>query len=448
MSEGNRAISALFLVGAAALVGLVAYALAPAGLPDLAEATRSRLEVAVFLPDLASWDALGRGARRAAELGVVRLEAGAPDRLSLRTPSGRRLDLIWHHPAGGWELAERLRSLLRSTQPPEAVIGSANTALTWTLARTLGEVAENGPPLLIPAASAIFVPGPQATGGRTPLLEIHAGRTFRFCLNNLRMAELVIDYLNAKDHPTAIEAFVLVDPLDPFSVDLAECFEQVLDRRGLAGLRRRVETSTDSSLVIGAPTIEEQRLVAPIAEAVSGSGDRPVWVLVTLQGTAAQRLLVALDRAVSTESARRIRVLSGDGLGLVSLRKLATQVDFPVYCVSSGAINEADGDDPSDRGRIEAEMIAALARAVDVGPGIDLATALARLEIRPGEPGSIGRSLRFRDGDRVGEELGVVYELRPDPVELWGHQPGADGWMSRRWDSANGWQVRKAPESP
>lgn len=447
MSEGNQTISALFLVGAAGLVALVAYALAPAGLPDLAQTTRDRVDVAVFLPDLASWDALGRGARRASESGAVRVEDGAPDRLTLRTPGGRRLQLTWHHPAGGWELAERLRSLLKGPTLPEAIVGSSNTALTLTLAQTLAKAGPEPPPLLIFSASAIHAP--DAEGGRATLLGLNPGRTFRFCLNNRRMAELVVDCVGSANPVTPTGSFVLVDPLDPFSVDLAECFEEVLHARGIRGEPTRIETRADGGFSLGAPTIEEQRLVAPIAEAASAAAAGPVWVFMALQGSAARRLIVALDRALPEDAAERVRVLSGDGLGLNSLRILATQVDFPVYSVSSGGISESEGEDPSDRGRVEAELIGALAVAVDraEAPG-GLAEVLARLDLHAGETGTLGRSLRLEDGERVGDDLGLVYELRPEPVELWGHEPGAVGWTSHRWDGASGWRVMPALSGP
>ncbi len=438
MPEGNRIISALFLAGAASLVALVAYALAPAGLPDLAARGRSRAEIAVFLPDRASWEALELGARRAADAGWVSITENAPDRLVLTpTKGGRRILLTWHHPAGEWELSDRLEALLRGSNPPEAVIGSSNSALTEAIARTLAASPPGAsPPLLIPSASAVSLPDSEAPMRPRTLLGIHPDRTFRFCLNNTHMAALLVDSLTSgpSEHPSRV--ILISDPADPFSADLAQSCKRALIEKSIKAPLDSITARVDPSLTLGEPTIEEQRLVAPIvAAAQSSTPAQPTWAFLTLQGQAARRLIQAIDQALPQSASANLQVLCGDGIGLSTLEQLTGRVRFSIRCVASGGVlGTSEVPNPSDLGRVEAELISALVTALALSEksGDDLARSLDRLDLDPGDPGTIGRSLRLDKGERLGDDLGVVFELRPDLAQIQAHLPNPTGWRSYR----------------
>ena len=159
MVEGNRTVSTLFLTRLRAWSYWLPLPLGPGTLPNFDSGTsfarRLRLSCRIERPGKGwSWVALrcGRGIDRIAEIG--------PDRLILRPIDGcRRIQLTWHHPAGEWELSDRLAASLQWSRTARGGDRFANSALTEALARTLAASGPATPPLLIPSASAVGLPG-------------------------------------------------------------------------------------------------------------------------------------------------------------------------------------------------------------------------------------------------------------------------------------------------
>lgn len=450
MSGDNRPANAIFLTAALCLVLLVMYTLGLGGLPSVLEGKHT-VEVAVFFPDSASWESLREGARACASAGLAREEGEKPNELTLVTNrTGRRLRLRWHHQSGVVEVRNQLKSLLGSSQPPGALVGSSNTVLTHALASTLastaaGSAGRPGPVLLLPAASAVEVAA--RTGGPpTRLLDIAPGRTFRFCLNNQAMAKLVISFLADQSGEAPGSACVVLDADDSFSVDLARWFEAELAQRWPTLDSFRVENPSMTAGQSGASALE-RAVLDRIAEAARRAGpNKPLWIMLSLQGDAARQFLQALDETLSDQVFSNIRVLSGDGIGLGSLEQLATRVRFPIYCVSSDGIDSGPGvSGPSSQ--VETELLAGLILALD-SEEFDAAAPLAALNQPPGQRGTFGRSLRLRDGERVGDDLGLVLALLPNGGPVHGFEPrGADTWVEYARDAAAGRSWRRVPRA-
>src|SRR5262249_40204418 len=152
--------------------------------------------VAVFFPERADWDDFRRGVLACARKGLVRVTSEQLDAVVVETSGRRRaLRFDWHRARGGLESRGEVQRLLALAEPPIAIVGSSNTALTADLAAELNAARPEagGPLLLVPWATSIdtLPPTEGGRGHRSPLLGVYPGRTFRFCLDNHRQAGLV-----------------------------------------------------------------------------------------------------------------------------------------------------------------------------------------------------------------------------------------------------------------
>lgn len=439
--------SALLLVGGLALIGLMAYTLLIDGNPVAADRRSSgRLEVAVVLPTRDDWHQVRQGILGCVRREVVRLARETPDALTVQTPrTARSLRFAWVRAPGPAETRKVVDHLLTMRHPPQAVIGSVNTSLTAALAAGLrdgGGARPGGPVLLMPWATSTLAPaGPMREP--VPLLTIDAGRTFRFCPDNPRLARLVVDcVLASAAAPPPHLAVIVEDPADPYSNDLSAAFVEAIRRAAPAAALEKGEETVSSPDMGETPGSADDLLAARLwrraREAPSGA---PTWLVLPLQGPPIRRIVTALDRRTPAEPPA-LHVLCGDGVGLTSLRDFARFKGLSVWCASAETPpdDEAVGLPPG--ALVPAEVVAALAAAVErADDAIDgLRTALASIQLAADDPRALGRSLAFDpSGQRRDAELGRVLAVRPGGDGVVSYTPQADG----RWDGPD-----EVPDAP
>jgi hypothetical protein len=430
--------SALLLVGGLALVGLMAYTLLIDGSPVGADRMRpGTVEVAVVLPTRDDWHDVRQGVLGCVRREMVELVSEEPNAVTIETADrGRPLRFVWVRAPGAAEARKVVDQLLARSQPPAAVIGSINTSLTAALAAALrdgGGARPGGPLLLLPWATSTLAPaGPMREP--VPLLEINAGRTFRFCPDNRRLADLVVRCVLAQEpSQPPHSALIVEDHSDPYSDDLAAAFETAI-RAEVPGTA--IDKGAESLFSPGmgeSPGLNDDRLAIRVwSKAREAPPGAPTWLVLPLQGAPVRRILYALDRRASGESPP-LHVLCGDGLGITSLRDFTRLRGVSVWCGSA----ESPPDDGSTSlppgALVPAEIVSALALAVDrAGTGPDaLRTALAALDLKADDPAAFGRPLAFAPtGQRRDEALGHVLAVRPGGDGIVAFAPVQDG----RWE--------------
>ena len=334
--------------------------------------------------------------------------------------------------------------MAEGTAPPLAIVGSSNTVLTVALAEALRDASQSsgkpGPVLLVPWATSVSV---EATGNgpaTVPLLSIYPGRTFRFCADNQRLADLAVECLASRE-PKGLprRAFLVVERADSFSKDLADCFT-----RAISAVAPRAEVDTYDLRVEGAERVGPRGAdddFGPAERGLAGRlwraalevpGREMAWIVLPLQEEPSLRMLKALRGEVwwdlgKGEEAGPLRVLCGDGLGRDTLQDLAATHDlpFPVWGVSSSSNPEADAPAHpgsvigASSGQVPAEIVAALLHCLDAKddgtPSPEgLRNALAAIDLKAGDLSALGRPLGFApSGERKAADLGRVLEVRP-----------------------------------
>ena len=441
-------------MGGLVLVSVVAYALMLGGGFSTNSADGSA-QVAVFYPDSNSWRTFRRGLLACQERGLLRVVGEGGDWILVRsTDQGRKVRFCWDAALGERELRQHLNDRLNAPNRPVAVVGSINTTLTLALARELAAWSRShetpGPALLVTGATSVEVERSPSTGPLVepipesqPLLDVYPGRTFRFCLNNRRLASLVIDFLSEQEGETPSTVFVVVDRYDPFSEDLAAFFDQAVRQHFPETPILLREPSADRAF--GAE-IDEMGLAEEIWSHVRLAGSeepsQPVWVMLTTQGEPAERVLAAIESRGPSEPTRSLRLLCGDGVGRSTLLTLARSMPCSVVSSTSNSprVRGLSAFDSVAQGQIEAEVVSAILTGLNLNP-TDLAASLARLSIPAQVPSAIGRSLAFEDGERKGADLGHVLEVQPRSGVLEAHAPGPDhAWSTLRW-VGEGWRA-------
>jgi len=406
--------------------------------------------VAVFFPDRRDWEDFREGVRAAAGRGRARVVRDDADVITLRgSRSGRLVRFTWHGVGGLIETREEVRLLADAPGAPVAIIGSSNTVLTVALAEALrdsaaaaGAVAgKSGPVLLVPWATSVSVdagPGP----GMVPLLGIYPGRTFRFCADNQRLADLAVGCLAARE-PKKLpkRAFLVVDRADSFSVDLADCFARAIaadaPQAGVDTYDLRSEEAAGPRRPYDGFGPPERQLAGRLWRAtLEVPGLEMAWIVLPLQEEPTLRMLKALRGEVWWDlgqgaDAGRLRVICGDGLGRDTLQDLAAPHDlpFPVWGVSSssGPLPTAPAPGPgaprpgsvvgSSSRQVPAEIASALLHCLDVSGAETpegLRKALASIDLKANDPAALGRPLAFApSGERRSEDLGRVLEVHP-----------------------------------
>ncbi|MFO0907699.1 MAG: hypothetical protein U0794_04950 [Isosphaeraceae bacterium] len=407
--------------------------------------TSHELTVGVFYPELVLWHELRQGIRLCSDKGLLTVVEEAERSITVRlTQTGRRLRFVLRDVRGVHEMTVELRQLVSSPAPPLAVIGSSNTVLTAALARALrAQSTASGPLLLVPWASTVQMAPGAAGEGPVSLLEILPDRTFRFCLNNQYQADLVVDsLLREKKARPPRRVMVVKDRLDPYSVDLANCFHRAVER--VVPSAEFIERSDPLVLPLPGelstlPTAPEEAVADSIWRQVESLPEgESTWLFLPLQEEPARRLLVALrgrSRVRPTGTDGPLQLICGDALSMPTLVQLAGRVPFRVSSVSSMTMQmPARGVSPD--ALVPAEIVAALVAVLDrEGAGTptseSLREALAALRLGPASSGALGRSLAFsRAGERIGDDLGMVLSIRPDSHEVyWAVRNPAGTWM-------------------
>ncbi len=454
MKSWNRLGTWLLGVSGLLLAGLMAYTLfftgwrsdSGFGMGRDAEGEVESARVAIFLPDRHDWLDFGKAAAACSSRQILRVVSERDDALVVESPrTGRRIRFDRHDVRGVGDTRDEVRRLADQKPPPIAVVGSTTTVLTVALAEPLREEADAGPVLLIPWATAVMVQRSDNAQGEArrdpvPLMELDPGRTFRFCPNNRRLADSVVDCLIHHDQgrlPSRI--FLVVDPFDPYSDDLADCF-----RRAIRGRKPDVEIveradavdlpsfarPLDASLE---PSPTEIGLADSIVSSLDPAEGRTTWAVLPLQDQPARRMINALRRRVSGRSApddpnRRggsLRVVCGDGIEREALNRLAGLGGLSIWCASTSSARPTDGgvtDDTQSLAEIASALIWAVDRSASSTPGpTEIRDALRRIDLGADHPSAFGRGLAFEaNGERRGDPERVL-EIKADatrPLEF------------------------------
>jgi hypothetical protein len=427
MASTSRVGTGLLGTFGLALAGLMAYTLAYEGCagPRSPGSGHSVVaELAVFFPDRRDWSHFRGAVEACTRRGLCHRIAETDDAVVVETPGrGRRIRFGWHGTRGIREIRDEVERIANSESGPIGVIGSSTTVLTIALAEALRDQGSAGPVLMVPWATAI------QAGGSAPLLAIDRGRTFRFCPNNRRLAESVVHCLIQQEGGTLPgRVYLVVDPHDPYSVDLADCFRKAIlgevpsaeiveraDAVGLPGVARPVRA-------VPTPSVAEAALADEIWTAAEAPAkDRSTWVVLPLQGDPTRRMLSALQSRATwqapADGERPLHVLTGDAIGRETLEALGTPRSFPIWCASASSICPA-GLGVTDDTHTMAEIVSAVLLAVDRSPGPeptadDLRDALSKLDLAASHPSAFGRPLRFGpDGERK-DDPGLVLATLP-----------------------------------
>jgi hypothetical protein len=439
MSTGSRLGTWLLLAGGTALTALMLYTLSLGGPRRLPgdDGPADAAEVAVFFPDRADWLDFRLGIAACVRKGLVDPHSERDDRVIVTTPQAERaIRFTWHRSRGVLETREAVARLVAGPRPPVAVVGSINTALTAALAEGLRTAAPaDGPPLLVPWATSVETDDPARGPGPFRLLDLDPGRTFRFCLNNQREADLVVRCLAAQPgEPLPERVIIAADRRDPYSLDLASCFRRVI--RTVAPEAEILEQPgvVGPPTVADRPAIDERRWAASIWREITRE-PRPTWVILPLQAQPAARLLSALreEGADVDPATSPLRVLCGDGFGLSTLVEFTSETPkpFSLWCASasSGGVPGVERD-----AQVPAEIVSALALGLDRGKSRDgsLAAFLNDLVIPADGRAAFGRSLAFDDsGERRGADLGNVLAILPGHREILAFSHSENGSWSR-----------------
>ena len=397
------------------------------------------VDVSVFFLERSEWRIFAQGVRDCVEssrnLGRIVLEED--DRVVVETNRFRRpVRFTWRGVRGVGRTRDEVHRLVVAKSPPIAVVGSSNTVLTAALAAQLhaDDVGRpgGGPLLLIPWATSVS------------LIDGYAGRTFRFCSNNRRQAELLVGCLGARPGRTGPKhVVVVIDDRDPYSVDLASCIGAEVGRLypqadcheiGKAGPDEPTPISPPPELSSGwsLPTITEQRRAKQIWADIAGGPVGETWVVLPLANVPARRMIEALNGAAPGSrdaKSRPVAVLCGDAVGPSTLSRFVDQLVFPVWSVSPAMDPSAPGGLKEDV-QAHAEIVAALLIGLDRGGPPPTADDLRATLIRPGSdadaPAPFGRPIAFDPtGERAGADPGVVLCLPEDSkailVYCYGH---------------------------
>jgi hypothetical protein len=190
-----------------------------------------------------------------------------PGRTGSSRDGRQRLVFRWYKLTGDWNTRAWIEALRKRDKPPLAVIGGSSSDAARELARYLNEAwpidpasgarADGAPLLLLTTATANRVTVPMGNGewgmgheevprGHAPvegeepedppgvgLNQLYAGRTFRFCFTNRRMASAVTSFLWTQDdlRPDNDPVYMVQWNDDSYSRDLVEGFWKAL--RGL-----------------------------------------------------------------------------------------------------------------------------------------------------------------------------------------------------------------------
>jgi hypothetical protein len=392
-----------------------------------ASPSQDAAEVAVFFPDRVDWHDFRQGVSTCAERGIVKLVHEDNDEVTVETPAKHRLiRYSWNRVRGRSETRAEVRRLAGLKSAPIAYIGSGNTALTVELAEAVRDEAsadpERAPVLLVPWATSVATASLGQNQRPLGLLDILPGRTFRFCPNNRKLADVLVRCLIERERPLLpTRVFTVVDEHDPYSADLARGFHDAIAAVAPQAQIVRQRDPLPFPGLVDAPGSQERHWAEEMWKTALDAGhDHATWVVLPLQAEPAKRLLQALRSAVRPTggtNAANLRVLCGDAIGLDVLSDLVGPRTLTLWTFSP-ASTPSPGLPIDHDAQVPAEMVSALARCLDDSRG-DLRAALAALDLPADHPAAIGRSLAFdKSGERAGDDVGLVLRLVPGRGEV------------------------------
>ena len=168
--------------------------------------------------------------------GQARLLDDGEDALLVETPRhGRRIQFRFHEVRGLRETARRDRPAGRGSSRPGRGGRVEQHGTDRGPGRCTSDLGRSGREEGPGPAHPLGDLGPRRSArgrhGPVALLDLDPGRTFRFCPNNQRQADLVARCLADHDDGSTLErAYTIEDRHDPYSVDLADCFRRVIER--------------------------------------------------------------------------------------------------------------------------------------------------------------------------------------------------------------------------
>ncbi len=424
-------------------------------LPGVESAAR----VAIFLPNRSDWTDFHEAAAACERRNLIRLGPDHDGTFVVESVgSGRRIQFERHDVRGISDTRDDVRRLKNTGSVPIAVVGSTTSVLTVAIAESLRAEGDHGPILAIPWATSVqvqrLVGGSEASRrDLVPLIEIDSGRTFRFCPNNHQLADSVVDCLVARDDGRLPgRVFLVVDPFDPYSDDLATCFRQAIRARKpdveIVERADAVDLPTFARPLDASP--EPSSTEIDLADAIVSSqetGDlRPTWVVLPLQDQPARHMIAALRRRSAWPSSTvkgrgPLRVVCGDAIERQALHDLAGQGGLSIWCASTSSTGPLVSDDT----QALAEIVSALVWAVDHAPAPTITPDQVRdawrsIDLPAHDAASLGRALAFEPNG----------ERRGDPGRVLAIQPDAAVWVEYARSSTSGWQPvdLSAPVTP
>ena len=444
----------LLAIGGFCLAALMAYTVVLSlGFENSGEDDSQTPMIAVVLPERVYWRDFREGIRICENQQLLRIVEETDLTIVVESlESKRRLGFEWYGVRGEIAMKEEVESLLEESPRPPAIIGSSNTVLTHSIATTLANPndpgAQNLPLLLIPLASAVLTE--RSEPGETPvgLLDIHPGRTFRFCLNNQAQANLLVScLLNRRSKSTVDKVILIEDRQDPYSSDLVDSFHRAIERMvpGVAIDERSLDVSISvDSATAGPGHSPDDALAASIyADVEKLSKNRSLWVVLPIHEEPARRMIEALGRQARRDIGKdsaSIEVLTGDSIPLELLESLAGRLPFPLMSVSTNSPTNLPRElakDFSADSQIPAEIVSSLILALDqLGENPLTPQALRKqleaIDWAQNDPRAIGRTLRFaKSGERISDDLGHVLTILPDDPRV--HEIPSLG--KNRWGS-------------
>jgi hypothetical protein len=154
-----------------------------------------------------------------------------PEIVVSQANSSHRLHIRWYKLTSDQKVADWVEDLTSRDPPPLAIIGGDTSDVAIDLARHMRDASaqhslgDRAPLLLLTTASA-----DEAGPGEGALTGVYAGRTFRFCFTDRRMAEVVTDFIWSQEElrPDRAPVYLTYWEDDPYSVDLNRRFCEAL----------------------------------------------------------------------------------------------------------------------------------------------------------------------------------------------------------------------------
>ncbi len=259
-----------------------------------------------------------------------------------------QLRIRWYKLQNDIGAADWVRALAERDRPPLAIIGGGSSDRAVDLAKAMEAQRDwrgDRPALFVTTATA----GNVSPESDTRLIDLYAGRSFRFCFNNRQMADAVLDFVDqspdlrpAVTELTSLQAVAsaaVAHPKppryrphvfsvqwydDPYSTDLHEQFSKSLHARADARDGNQTAFQLDRYGIpfsVGGfirPNPQEEETAKRIAVELRGLPPQRSMLILPAATQPARRLLQAIVER-SQRLSRRLVVVTGDGIPVNAL---------------------------------------------------------------------------------------------------------------------------------